>query len=60
MNKTNPSETIQRALSELDDVKQILIDREAEHGSPDENFESIALYGLPTSTSNSPKQTLHL
>lgn len=40
--KKTVSPTIQGALKELDRVKNILVEREHEHGSPDENFKAIA------------------
>ncbi len=39
----NVSDTIMKCLSELDNVKDILIEREHQHGSPDENFKAIAM-----------------
>lgn len=42
MNKSQTGETVQKALSELDEVKAILIEREQQHGSPDKNFKAIA------------------
>ena len=42
MIKEQPSETIKRSLVELDSIKDIIIEREHEHGSPDKNFKAIA------------------
>lgn len=36
------SRTIERALNELDAVRNILVEREQQHGSPEANFQIVA------------------
>lgn len=42
-NKAQASDTILKCLSELDEIKEILIEREEQHGSPEKNFKAISM-----------------
>ena len=43
MDGISVSRTVEKAMKELDHVKEILVEREGQHGSPDENFRAIAM-----------------